>query len=480
VTAPEAGRGGASARGAETGVGPGAEPGRRAGPGAGPTPAERLWSLTVAAARPLLPLAGLLSEKVARGVDARRRAVAELETWAASGRDPDLPLLWVHGASAGELLAAVPALEALRARRDLQLLVTHFSPSGAAAVPALSPDAASPLPLDTLGQTGRALDAVRPAALAFSKLDVWPALTASAAGRGVPLGLVNGTVRPDSSRLRWPSRPLLHDAYARIGRAGAVSGEDAARLERIGVRPEALQVTGDAAFDRASARIEEARRPGSAAERLRAALPADAPVLLGGSTWRRDETLLIGAAADLAAAGRPVSLVLAPHEPDRGAVERVTALSRRLLGCEPRLWSEVGGAAARRADEGPHAPALLAPLLVDSVGLLAGLYAVADLAYVGGGLGRGGLHSVVEPAAAGIPVLFGPRHARREADDLLERGGALEVDPDSAAQVLGRLLADGEERVRMGRAAGAYVEEGRGAAERTADLLEALLEDAVP
>ena len=458
----------------------------------GPTAAERLWSLTVAAVRPLLPVAGLVSEKMGRGVEARRRAVAGLETWAASGRDPDLPLLWVHGASAGELLAAVPALEALRARRDLQLLVTHFSPSGAAAAPALSPDATSPLPLDTLGQTGRALDAVAPAALAFSRLDVWPALTASAAARGVPLGLVNGTVRPDSSRLRWPSLPLLRDAYGRIRRAGAVSGEDAARLERLGVRPQALEVTGDAAFDRAASRIEEARRPGSAAGRLRAALRGDAPVLLGGSTWRRDETLLIGAAADLASSGRPVSLVLAPHEPDRGAVERVTALSRRLLGCEPRLWSEVGREGARADAGGPAAgggrtsggaeggPPLLAPLLVDSIGLLAGLYAAADLAYVGGGLGRGGLHSVVEPAAAGIPVLFGPRHARREASDLLERGGALEIDPDSAARVLGRLLGDEEERLRMGRAAGAYVEEGRGAAERTADLLESLLQDAGP
>jgi len=434
---------------------------------AGPAASERAWSLAVSAARPLLPLAGLVSEKAARGVAERRRAVARLERWAASGRDPDRPLLWLHGASAGELLGAVPALEALRGRRELQLVVTHFSPSGAAALPALAPDASAPLPLDTLGETGRALDALRPSALAFSKLDLWPVLTASAAVRGVPIGLVNGTVRPGSSRLAWPARRLLRHAYGRLGRAGAVSEEDAARLRELGVAEAALVVTGDAAFDRAAERAREARRPGSAALRLRAALPEALPVLLGGSTWAADETLLLAAAAALEEAGRPVSLVLVPHEPDRGALERVTAASRRLLDRTPVLWSELEAGRASATS----------PVVVDAVGLLAGLYAAADVAYVGGGLGRGGLHSVVEPAAAGIPVAFGPRHARREADELLERGAALEVGPDTAAEVLARLLGDAGERERRGRAAAGYVEAERGAADRSAALLEALLSD---
>lgn len=447
-------------------------------PAPGPLPAERLWSLAVAASRPLLPLAGLASAKAARGVAARRTAASSLVEWGREGRDPARPLLWLHGASAGELLGAAPALEALRSRRDLQLLVTHFSPSGEAAVPALSPDVAGALPLDTLGETGRVLDALHPAALAFAKLDVWPALTASAAARGVPMAIVNATVRRDSSRLRWPARDLLHAAYARLGRAGAVSEEDAARLRELGVPPQAITLTGDAAFDRASARIEAARGEGTPARRLRAALPAELPVLLGGSTWPADEELLFGAAARLEATGRPVSLVLAPHEPDRAAVDRVHEASLQHLGRRPVVWSDLaargpGEGAAPAAGEG-RAPR---PVLIDSVGLLAGLYAAADLAWVGGGLGSGGLHAVVEPAAAGIPVLFGPRHARREAADLLERGGALEAGPEDAAGVLARLVAEPEERRRVGRAALAYVEEESGAAERTADLLEALLDE---
>jgi 3-deoxy-D-manno-octulosonic-acid transferase len=444
----------------------------------------RLWSFLVEAGRPLLPLMALGSPKMARAVAARRGAAARLADWAAASRDPSLPALWVHGASAGELLGAAPAIELLRARRPLQLVVTYFSPSGEAAVPVLSPDDFEALPLDTLRETGRALDAVRPDALVFAKLDLWPSLVASTAGRGIPLGLVNGTVSPGSSRLRWPARFLLAGTYRRLDRVGAVSPDDAARLRALGVREEALTITGDAAFDRAAARIRQGRSPDSAASRLRAALGlADGEgrplVLLGGSTWPPDEELLLAATSAAREAGREVALVLAPHEPDRAALDRLAEASLRVLGCRPRPWpgrqgaSGVAGGLPGAPDAGAGASS--APLVVDRVGLLAELYAVADVAYVGGGLGPDGLHSVVEPAAAGIPVLFGPRHTRREAAELLERGGALEVDPDSAADTLARLAADPAERARLGRAALAYVEEGCGAAARTADLIEALL-----
>jgi 3-deoxy-D-manno-octulosonic-acid transferase len=440
--------------------------------------AIRAWSLAVEASRALLPLAGLGSPKRARGVAARRGAVARLEAWGTAGRDSSRPAVWLHGASAGELLGAVPAVERLRERLDLQLVVTWFSPSAEAALPSLSPDVSEALPLDTLRETGRALDAVRPSALVFAKADLWPGLVASASVRGVPLGLVNGTVGPRSSRLHWPAVQLLAGTYALLDLAGAVSEEDAARLHLLGARPGAVVVTGDGAFDRAVARVREAREPGSEASRLRAVLGLEGraagadgrvPVLLGGSTWPRDEALLLSAVAAARAAGRPVALVLAPHEPDGAALERVSEASLRILGVRPRLWSEAGRATA---GEG-WTPS---PLVVDRVGLLAGLYAFADMAYVGGGLGTDGLHSVVEPAAAGIPVLFGRRHARREAADLLERGGALEVGPSTAAEVLARLLSDEAERARRGAAARSYVEEGRGAAERTADLIERLVE----
>ncbi|HEX5725842.1 MAG TPA: hypothetical protein VFX98_10285, partial [Longimicrobiaceae bacterium] len=116
-------------------------------------------------------------------------------------------------------------------------------------------------------------------------------------------------------------------------------------------------------------------------------------------------------------------------------------------------------------------------VVVDRVGVLGDLYAVADLAYVGGGFGTKGLHSVLEPAAFGAPVLFGPRHANaREAAGLIDAGGAFEVTAESElAARLCTLLSDEGERAAAGEAARGYVQAGLGAAERGAEVVERLL-----
>jgi 3-deoxy-D-manno-octulosonic-acid transferase len=111
---------------------------------------------------------------------------------------------------------------------------------------------------------------------------------------------------------------------------------------------------------------------------------------------------------------------------------------------------------------------------VDEVGRLAELYTVADIACVGGGLDGRGLHNVLEPAAAGIPVLFGPRHDRRDAHELAATGGGFECRPDALSGRLLRLL-DPAARARPGGRAREYVESGAGAAEATAALLAPFL-----
>src|SRR5690606_19402418 len=116
-------------------------------------------------------------------------------------------------------------------------------------------------------------------------------------------------------------------------------------------------------------------------------------------------------------------------------------------------------------------------VLVDRVGVLADLYALADAAYVGGGFGDRGLHSVIEPAALGVPVVFGPRHGNaREAGELAKHGGGFIVrDADELGAVLVRLLRDGTSRDEAGRRAAGYVTSRLGGAERNADLILSLI-----
>ncbi len=164
--------------------------------------------------------------------------------------------------------------------------------------------------------------------------------------------------------------------------------------------------------------------------------------------------------------GSRACFVFAPHEPDVAHVQSLR-LTLEAAGFEATTMSDAEqGAVARDA------------LIVDRVGVLADLYAIADVAYVGGGFHDQGLHSVVEPAALGVPVLFGPRLGNaREADSLATEGGGVRVDGAAAlTRTLRALQEDAAGREARGRAAMRFVESRLGAAERNAALLAALVE----
>src|SRR5690606_3474186 len=335
-----------------------------------------------------------MSPKRSQGVRGRRDAVAGLEAWAMESRDGSRPLVWVHAPSVGEGLMAQAIIGALRERRpEVQVAFTYFSPSAERIAPRVGADVAGYLPWDVRAEVARALDALRPAVLAFVRTEIWPVLGSEASRRGVRQVLVNAVLGPGSSRLRTGSRFLLGPAYRRLDAVGAVAQTDAARFPLLGVPPERVRVTGDARFDQVWARVQRLREAG-AVERLpllRRLKDESVTTVVAGSTWPADEARLVPAFARARAAGR-LRLIVAPHLAGVG----------RARGAAGVTHARLGGV---EAGDGP----LREAVIVDRVGILADLYAIADVAYVGGGFGRDGLHSVVEPAALGVPVLFGPR-----------------------------------------------------------------------
>ncbi len=369
----------------------------------------------------------------------------------------------MHAPSVGEGLQARPVLEIVRRERpDVQLAYTYFSPSAVTFAASLDVDFRDYLPFDTAGNADAALAALRPAALVFSKLDLWPTLALRASELGVPLGLVSATVSPGSARLRNPVRWLLQPAYARLDLVGAIAADHAERLIRMGVSRDVVRITGDTRHDQVWARSSVPDR----ASPILSTLRSNRPTLVAGSTWPADEQVLLPAWADVRARVPHSQLIIAPHEP---SAAHLTDLDRKL---DERGWSRarVTERGARDADV----------IIVDRMGMLGDLYALADAAYVGGGFHAAGLHSVLEPAAFGAPVLFGPRFSNsRDAEALIACGGGITAaNSDNLAESLVRWLGDPAARGAAGDRARQSVRDGLGAAERSAAIVLELLDRA--
>ena len=423
-----------------------------------PSSIEQLYTLTLRALRPALTLAARGEGKLAQGIRGREGLVDRMQEWAAHRRDPTRPVIWFHAPSVGEGLQARAVIEALReAYPAVQIVYTYFSPSAVKFAASAHADLTDYLPWDIPAEVGRALDAVRPDALVFSKTDVWPNLTREGARRGVPMLLVSGTLPASSSRMGAGARLLLGPAYRRLARVAAISEADSERFGALGVAKRRRSVMGDARFDQV---LQRAAGAGNSPWVQRLASQQHFTVV-AGSTWPADERTLVAALAAARPWSPPLRLVLAPHEPTPEHLGGTEALLR------------AAGFTSQRLAEVADAPVTADVVLVDRVGVLGDLYALGDLAYVGGGWGTAGLHSVLEPAAFGAPVLFGPRHANaREAQDLIDVGGAFSLS--SEAELAARIMAlrdDGEARESAGSAAAVYVEAGRGAAARGAVLV---------
>jgi 3-deoxy-D-manno-octulosonic-acid transferase len=398
--------------------------------------------------------------KLARSLRARRGIRQRYEAWSRAGRDTARPLLWMHAPSVGEGLQARPVLERLRrARPDVQLAYTFFSPSAEQLARSVGADFHDYLPFDTRSGCRMALDALQPRALVFSKLDVWPRLSIEATSRGVRLGLLSATLAAASRRRGGLATALLREAYSRLDAVGAIHADDAERLIELGVRADAISITGDVRYDQVWQRAAAVDRSGA----LLAALRSDRFTMVAGSTWPTDEQPLLEGWLALRARHAGARLVLAPHEPTPEHVDPLVE------------WARSRGLSLTRLDDDRAAHADV--VLVDRVGVLGDLYALADVAFVGGGFHAAGLHSVLEPAAFGAPVLFGPRHANsRDAALLVERGaGASIASSGELSQRLIGLAEDPASRREAGARARALVRDGLGAADRSLALVQSLL-----
>ena len=390
--------------------------------------------------------------------------------WARTGRIPQLPRvprrIWVHGVSVGEVKNLARLIEAVGARHaGVDVVVSATTPTGFDLAHRLYPDqTVVQYPLDFGFFPGRALDRVQPDCVLLMELEIWPNFLQAASRRGVPVAVVNGRISERSFRGYRLARGLLPQ-FDWIERFCVQNAAYRDRLLALGVAPSRIAVTGNMKYDGVTLRGAPA---GSAP--LRTWLAGDDRlVLVCGSTHGREEEWLFDALARIARlVPRRVRLVLVPRHPER-APSVVETLAAR--GAPVVRWSQIGEARPRLAVD--------AVVLVDTIGHLEAFYGACDVAFVGGSLVPHGGQNMLEPAALGRAVLFGPNTWNFRADvelllaaeAVLQIGGRNELDA-----ALLRLLGDPALRAALGERAVALIRENQGATARTLELIAPLLD----
>ena len=383
-------------------------------------------------------VAALFKEKL------RKMGQGHRATWqmlrALSGKDT---YVWFHAASLGEFEQGRPLMERLRREHpEKKILLTFFSPSGYEVRKNYDgADLVCYLPFDTPLNARRFVKLARPEAAFFIKYEFWRNYIEVLYKRGIPCYSVSSIFRENQIFFRPYGR-----GYARcLSRMTHlfVQNETSRRLlEGIGVTN--VDVVGDTRFDRVLD-IRNAAKPLPLAERFAGCWK----VLVAGSSWPQDEEIII----PYFNKHPNLKLVLAPHVVSE---EHLQAIERQLA--RPAL---------RYSKATPKAVAEVDCLIIDCYGLLSSIYRYASMAYVGGGFGVG-IHNVPEAAVYGIPVIIGPNNKKfREAQALLRCGGCKEIaGVDDFEQIMDAWLSDKEALATAGKAAGCYIADNAGAADR--------------
>ncbi len=372
----------------------------------------------------------------------------------AAGALADRPV-WFHVSSVGEFEQAKPVISSLK--KDfpaIPVVLSFCSPSGyrfAAKKENLDEENnikfIDYMPIDSKRNARFCLQTFNPRLLVFVKFDLWPNLIWEAKAMGIPTLLIDGTLSPSSGRWSRVARRFYRSVYENLDQILAIGEADAARFSESVTNHQAISVAGDTRFDRVMER-RNARAP------LDIDLSAiKKPCVIAGSTWPKDEEKILPALARLLKEKRDLHLIIAPHEPSADRVDSLTS------------WASSHELQASPLSRGNKSNQRVT--VIDSVGILAELYAFCDMAYIGGSFSTG-VHSVIEPAIMGLPVLFGPIHDNSlEALELLKRDGAKTVtNPEEVYQILLSLVDSEQKRASMGAAARSYVESQLGATQR--------------
>lgn len=372
------------------------------------------------------------------------------------------PTIWIHAVSVGEALAVSRLVSELRSRfAKHRIVISSTTDTGhKLARKHFGSENVFYFPLDFAFAIHPYLQALRPELVVLAETEFWPNFLRLAQASGARIAVVNARISDRS----WPRYRQFRFFYTRILRAidlfAAQTEEDAARLRQIGAPPDRVCVTGNLKFD----------MPAPSAPPVVASLRASfqqsgaGPIIVCGSTVDEEEPLLLRAFENVLASYPRSVMILAPRHPERFGVVAQLLEKLGIRFCRRSLWSGdpiVGGV-----------------LLIDTIGELAALYSLADIAFVGGSLVPRGGHNIIEPAQHGVPIVVGA-HTENFRDIVRvfrSRDAIRVVTPVELPLVLMELIANEPARLALGQRAAETLRSQTGATHRTAEALEKLLQ----
>lgn len=391
-------------------------------------------------------IGALFRRKIREGLQGRKRIFENL-ILDSSNLDKDKKMIWFHSSSLGEFEQAKPIIEELKKNKNINTLVTFFSPSGyqnSRRYPYA--DLVSYIPFDSLQNAKRFIKIVKPQLSIKMRYDIWPNHIWMLNKNNIPIVLVDATMRPRSLR-KLPLLKNFHKIlFKDLTKILTVSDNDAKGFKKFNCTDSQIKVVGDTRFDRVYQRSRDAKKRNLISENLL----IGKKVLVAGSTWSADEEIIIPAFIKLAKYDKSALLLIAPHEPTIVNLEKIeNEFVGKLSTIRFSYMNNYNGEQV---------------IIVDSIGILLTLYTYASAAFIGGSF-KQGIHNVLEAAVYGIPVMFGPKiENSQETQELLRRGGGILIkNKREAYRNMRTLLSNEELRIRKGQIALQYVEENLGA-----------------
>jgi len=360
------------------------------------------YNLLIFKASVILQILSLFNTKIKKGVEGRKSSFLKIEKHINSTDKT----IWFHCSSLGEYEQGLPVFEEIRSHYpDHKIVLSFFSPSGyEIRKNSTIADVVIYLPLDSNKNAKRFVDFLKPELTVFVKYDIWPNYINQLEKHGLKKVLISAALRPNQIYFKWYGG-LFRDALTCFEYIFTQNEETKLLLKNIDYKT--AIVSGDTRFDRVSNQINTNNRLD-----FIESFKAKKTTIVFGSSWQEDEAIFIDFINN---ADDNLKFIIAPHEINETNTSRLL----NIINKETILFSH---------KDSNEDLSNYNVFIIDTIGLLSKIYSYADIAYVGGAMGKTGLHNILEPATFGIPVLFGNNHKKfPEAENLINYGGAVEV-----------------------------------------------------